>query len=68
MTVADSHSWICVYVPPHTSKHFTIHDIGYFEALEMNIRKYLNLGDLSIIGDLNARCCLRNDILDEGGD
>lgn len=55
---------ICfVYVPPSNSVYYNNHEIGYFELLEQGIRKYSNLGQIAICGDLNSRCGNRNDIL-----
>ena len=42
-----------------------MHETGYFELLEASIRKYPVHGKVGIVGDLNARCGLRSDILEK---
>lgn len=59
---------ICIcfaYIPPQDSIYFKTHDIGFYELLEENIRKYSALGKISIIGDLNARCGRKSDIIQD---
>ena len=51
------------YIPPHESVYFKSHEYGFFETLESGIRKYTVLGKIGIIGDLNARCGNRSDII-----
>ena len=52
------------YIPPYHSVYFNNHEIGYFESLELKVRKYSELGNVSILGDLNARCGKRLDFID----
>ena len=48
--------YICfTYIPPKESKYYKMQDIDYFEMLEAGVRKYSNVGKVSVIGDLNAR-------------
>ena len=56
---------ICfAYIPPQESVYFKMHGIGYFELLEAGIRKYSAFGKVGFVGDLNARCRLRSDIIE----
>jgi hypothetical protein len=56
--------YVCfVYIPPSNSVYYLNHEIGFFEKLEHNIRKYQEHGKVSIIGDTNARCGDSSDIL-----
>ena len=36
----------------------------FFESLESDIRKYSNIGKISLIGDFNFRCGQRSDVVD----
>ncbi|MEW8546112.1 MAG: endonuclease/exonuclease/phosphatase family protein, partial [Candidatus Thiodiazotropha sp.] len=51
------------YIPPQDSAYYKQHNVGYFELIENGIRKYSSVGKISIIGDLNARCGMRSDII-----
>lgn len=56
--------YVCfVYIPPSNSVYYLTHEIGYYEVLESKIRKYQKYGKVSVIGDTNARCGQRSDIL-----
>ncbi|MEW8544153.1 MAG: hypothetical protein AB2693_11520, partial [Candidatus Thiodiazotropha sp.] len=55
---------ICIcftYIPPKESKYYKMQDTDYFEILEAGIRKFSNLGKVSVIGDLNARTGSKSD-------
>lgn len=54
------------YIPPKDSKYYKMNDIDYFELLEAGIRKYSMLGNVSVVGDLNARCGTKSDIITDG--
>jgi exonuclease III len=57
--------FVCfLYIPPSNSVYFNLVDTDYFELLEYNIRKYSDNGKVAVIGDLNARCGSRSDILE----
>ena len=61
----DDDIYLCfVYIPPSNYVYFMSHEVGFFEALERYIQKYIEYGKVSVIGDLNARCGDRSDILD----
>ena len=52
---------ICfVYIPPSNSVYFNLQEVGYFELLEQHYHKYSQIGNVSIIGDLNSRCLAKN--------
>jgi len=56
--------YVCfLYIPPANSNYYIMHDIGFFEQLDLDVRKYSDLGFVSVIGDLNARCGQKSDIL-----
>ena len=56
--------YICfTYIPPKESKYYKMQDIDYFEMLEAGVRKYSNVGKVSVIGDLNARTGSKSDII-----
>ena len=55
---------ICVcflYIPPQQSVYYRSHDIGFFEKVESDIRKYSTFGNILVSGDLNARCGQKTD-------
>ena len=57
--------YICLlYIPPSNSLYYYYNDVGLFDLLEANIQKYSNLGSVGIVGDLNARCGLKSDVLE----
>lgn len=58
----------CLYIPPSSSVYYTLHDVGFFEILEQKVSKYSELGKVSVIGDLNARCGDKPDILQNSSD
>lgn len=57
---------ICIcftYIPPKESKYYKMQDTDYFEILESGVRKFSNLGKVSVIGDLNARTGSNSDLI-----
>ena len=65
----DNDIYVCFsYIPPCNSPQYTAHDIGFLESLKLNVRKYSSVGNVSIIGDLNARCGQRNDYISSDPD
>ena len=41
--------------------YYRSHDIGFFEKVESDIRKYSPCGNILVSGDLNARCGQKTD-------
>jgi exonuclease III len=52
------------YIPPNESVYFKSHEIGFYEQLEIGIRKYSQLGKICLMGDLNARTGTRDDFIE----
>jgi len=66
---ADDDIFICFsYIPPQNSHYYILHPIGFFETIEVGIRKYSDLGKVLWMGDLNARCGTRQDIMTNNDD
>ena len=55
---------INVYIPPHNSKRkiITTNSENNFDILQETVNKFVNIGDIIVCGDLNARIGLSNDI------
>lgn len=49
------------YIPPKDSKYFKMCTVDPFETLQIGVRKYSEVGEIVIMGDLNARTGVRND-------
>lgn len=61
--------YICfLYIPPSNSVYYNVHELGFFETLELGVRKYLDFGSVTVIGDLNARCGNRSDFIQKDTD
>ena len=67
-SLADDICLCFAYIPPHDSVYFKSHETGFFESLEAGIRQYSSIGKIGIIGDLNARCGNRSDIIQNSKD
>ncbi|MEW8545015.1 MAG: endonuclease/exonuclease/phosphatase family protein, partial [Candidatus Thiodiazotropha sp.] len=55
---------ICIcfsYIPPKDSKYFKMFTVDPFETLEIGVRRYSEVGEIVIMGDLNARTGALND-------
>ena len=62
----DDNVYICFcYIPPSNSVYFKEHNLGFFEMIESGVRKYQKYGKICIMGDLNARCGERSDLLSD---
>ena len=58
--------FICfAYIPPSDSVYFKSYEVGYFEQIEIGVRKYSDMGKVSITGDLNSRTAERDDFITE---
>ena len=51
------------YIPPRDSKYYKIAEIDPFETLESGVRRYSDLGEILVLGDLNARSADRKDFV-----
>jgi len=61
----DDDLYLCfVYIPPSNSKYYDKHGIVFFESIEQSIANYSDCGKVIVIGDLNARCGLRSDCIE----
>ena len=61
--------YVCfVYIPAHTSPYYQISEDRFFEVIERRVQKYAQLGYISLIGDVNARCGQKNDYYHEHDD
>ena len=49
------------YIPPQDSKYYKIAEMDPFETLESGVRRYSDLGEILVLGDLNARSADRKD-------
>ena len=47
--------------------YYQIDEFGFFESLEIGVRRYSSLGEVVIAGDLNARCGNRLDFIQPNG-
>ena len=55
--------YVCfTYIPPRDSKYYKIAEMDPFETLESGIRRYSDLGEILVLGDLNARSADWKDI------
>ena len=62
----QSDIFICFsYIPPKDSKYFKMCTVDPFETLKIGVRKYSEVGEIVIMGDLNARTRVRNDFASE---
>jgi hypothetical protein len=43
------------YIPPSSSNYYTLYDCDLFHELEIQIAKYLSIGRVAVLGDLNSR-------------
>ena len=48
----------------NTSRESPLFEFDFFETLEENIRRFSQLGDILLCGDLNSRVGLRSDIVE----
>jgi exonuclease III len=56
--------YICfAYIPPSNSPYYNLPETDFFEYIEQQVRRYSDLGFVSVIGDLNARCGEHPDVL-----
>lgn len=51
------------YIPPMNSTYYDVNDVDLFEALEDNISKFRNLGNILAMGDFNSRTGLNHDFI-----
>ena len=53
----DKAVYVCfVYIPPRPSSYFKINDESVFKVIDKSVQKNAELGYISLIVDLNARC------------
>jgi exonuclease III len=61
--------FVCfLYIPPSNSVYYNLVDTDFFEILGENIREFSTLGKISVMGDMNARCGKKSDIIQSSSD
>ena len=53
----------CVYIPPSSSTFYQTYDCDIFADIENQIVEYMNVGQMMLIGDTNARTSNANDFI-----
>ena len=66
-TYQDLYVCFC-YIPPSNSPYFINNEIEFFDCLEENVCHFSNIGSVTIMGDLNARCGEKTDCLQQDCD
>ena len=66
----ESDIYICLcYIPPENSRLYASHlrDFDYFDYIGDDVRHFSNIGDVYLCGDLNSRCGVLSDRVEQLG-
>ena len=71
LILSENDAYYCIcYIPPEDSAVYrnvnsSLHNFDFFEQINSDVRKYSDLGDIYLLGDLNSRTGLTHDYISD---